>query len=316
MTEVTHPSGYATPQAMWAAVRSRGRTAARATGIPADKLQRQFVYDRFLARLFTYAPDGDWVLKGGTALLARVRTARHSLDIDLFRRTGTLETAVDELHAAAAVDLADHFRFVIAPGAPRFQDERPGQPDSQLATVKIAGYAGVTKAADFSVDLVIGSIITGAPELRQSAPTIAMPGLESPRCLLYPMADHIADKICATFELHTAAGLPSSRFRDLADLVVIARTQHVDADALRTAITAETAHRGLDPIIRWSCPATWAAPYARIARDIPECRDHRTFAAATAFVATFLDPVLAEDLSGAAWDPVSHRWISNSMIDC
>lgn len=312
MTEVTHPSGYATPQAMWEAVRSRGRTAAKATGIPANKLQRQFVYDRFLARLFTYAPDGDWVLKGGTALLARVRTARHSLDIDLFRRTGTLETAVDELRAATDLDLDDHFRFVFAPAAPKFQDERPGQPDSQLATVKIAGYAGVTKVTDFSVDLVIGSIITGVPEPRQSAPTIAMPGLEPPRCLLYPVADHIADKVCATFELHTAAGLPSSRFRDLVDLVVIARTQRVDADALRTAITAESAHRGLAPITSWSCPDTWAGRYSRLARDVAECQEHRTYRTATAFVATFLDPVLVDGLTGATWDPAQRRWTSNS----
>nr|WP_239028469.1 nucleotidyl transferase AbiEii/AbiGii toxin family protein [Pseudonocardia acidicola] len=298
---------------MWAAVSSRGRTAAKATGIPADKLQRQFVYDRFLARLFTYAPDGDWVLKGGTALLARVRTARHSRDIDLFRRTGTLDNAVTELRAAAALDLDDHFRFVFTSAAPKFQDERPGQPDSRLATVKITSYAGVTKAADFTVDVVIGSIITGDPEPRQSAPTITMPGIEPPRCLLYPVADHIADKVCATFERHGSALLPSSRVRDLVDLVVIARTQRVDADALRTAIIAERDHRGLDPITRWACPHQWASSYPRLARDVAECQEHRTFEAATAFVGSFLDPILAAGLINATWHPHQRCWTNSAL---
>lgn len=40
-----------------------------------DELQRQFAYDRALARLFT-APDADgWVLKGAGALLARLEQA-------------------------------------------------------------------------------------------------------------------------------------------------------------------------------------------------------------------------------------------------
>ncbi len=74
----THPSGYDTASAMWAAVQARSKSVAKTTGTTPQKLQRQFVYDRFLARLFTSAPEGTWVLKGGTALLARVRSARHS----------------------------------------------------------------------------------------------------------------------------------------------------------------------------------------------------------------------------------------------
>jgi hypothetical protein len=49
-----------------------------------DELQRQFAYDRALARLFT-APDADsWILKGAGALLARLEQARHSKDIDVY----------------------------------------------------------------------------------------------------------------------------------------------------------------------------------------------------------------------------------------
>lgn len=38
--------------------------------------------DRFLARVF-HAPEAPWVLKGGTAVLARVDDARTTKDVDL-----------------------------------------------------------------------------------------------------------------------------------------------------------------------------------------------------------------------------------------
>jgi len=76
-----------------------------------DQPAATVVYDRFLARLFSTG-ERNWVLKGGTALLARVRSARHSQDIDLFAQTGTIDAAVVEIQRAAALDLADHFHFV------------------------------------------------------------------------------------------------------------------------------------------------------------------------------------------------------------
>jgi hypothetical protein len=303
-----HPSGYGTPQAFWSAVLSRSRNAARATGSPSNNLARQFVYDRFLARLFTHAADGSWVLKGGTALLARVRSARHSRDIDLFRSAGTLEGAVADLRAAAALDLRDHLRFVL--GSPTRSPERPG---SELATVKIEGYAGVRKVGDFSVDVVIGAVITSAPELLRPDPAVTIPGLEGPPYLLYPVADHVADKLCATVERHGPAQLPSSRVRDLVDLVVIARTQRIVASALREAIAAERLHRGLAEIHRWECPSEWAGSYPRVARDVDLCRDHRAFAEASALAAAFLDPVLTGQVAAEAqWSPTLPSWSPSS----
>ncbi len=82
-------------------MQARARTAASSGTTNTSNLLRQFVYDWFLTRVFT-ASDGSWFLKGGTALLARVRTARHSKDIDLFRREGTLMTAVGEIRAGGA----------------------------------------------------------------------------------------------------------------------------------------------------------------------------------------------------------------------
>ncbi|MFR9806487.1 nucleotidyl transferase AbiEii/AbiGii toxin family protein [Pseudonocardia sp. RS010] len=307
MTTSDHPTGYSSPQAMWNAVVSRSRNTAREAGSTSNNLARQFVYDRFLARLFTHAADGTWVLKGGTALLARVRSARHSRDIDLFRNAGTLDTAMDELRDAAALDLNDYLRFVL--GDSKRSQERPGQPGSELATVKIDGYAGVRKVSDFSVDVVIGAVITSDPQLLRPEPTITLPGMESPPYRIYPVADHIADKLCATIERHGPAQLPSSRVRDLVDLVVIARTQQVSAGALREAITAERLHRGLPEITHWQCPSEWVKTYAKEARDVIMCRNHRSFDDASALAGTFLNPVLSGQVAeDSVWNPERLDW--------
>ncbi len=80
-------------------------------------LLRQFAYDRLLCRVFSAEPER-WVLKGATAMLARLEgQARHTLDVDLYRRDGSLADAEGALREAAAVDLGDYFRFTL--GAPR-----------------------------------------------------------------------------------------------------------------------------------------------------------------------------------------------------
>ncbi|MEZ5199860.1 MAG: hypothetical protein R2742_00575 [Micropruina glycogenica] len=49
-------------------------------------LIRQAYYDRFLCRVFSDTETSEWVLKeGGTGMLARVPTARRTLDADLYR---------------------------------------------------------------------------------------------------------------------------------------------------------------------------------------------------------------------------------------
>lgn len=115
--------------AMWNAVGSRAREVTRVSGAVKNNLPRQFLYARFLARVFA-GLDGRWVLKGGTAMLARVRSARHSLDLDFVLTDGSLDTAVTELRVAAALDLRDHLTFALV-GDPVRRYERPGQPGSE-----------------------------------------------------------------------------------------------------------------------------------------------------------------------------------------
>jgi hypothetical protein len=68
MTEST--LRYTTPAAFRTALKERfGQIARTDRSCRLDELQRQFAYDRALARLFT-SPEADhWVLKGAGALL-------------------------------------------------------------------------------------------------------------------------------------------------------------------------------------------------------------------------------------------------------
>jgi hypothetical protein len=98
---------YADPTALRRGVTDRLRTLAREQQAQLADLQRQFAYDRLLARLFLSEPDR-WVLKGATALLARLHgAARHTVDIDLYRPEARLEEAEAALRTAAAIDLGD-----------------------------------------------------------------------------------------------------------------------------------------------------------------------------------------------------------------
>lgn len=281
------------------------RRQAKQSGLEHSNLRRQFAYDRLLARVFT-SGDAAWVLKGGTALLARVRSARHTRDIDLARRSGTVQAAVEELREMVERDLGDHFRFEFGPTTAH--TDRAGQPDTDQAKLAVAAYIGTMLFEQFSIDVVVGSVMTTAAEAISPSIVVEFDGLVPPTYLLYPVVDHLADKLCATFEKHGDSGNPSSRSRDLVDLVVLARTQTVDAAMLKTAIEAERLHRRLPRIQAFAAPAQWEKRYSSDAKTVSECEGYRTLAGAVALVGRFLDPILASDEPQGLWCPSRLSW--------
>lgn len=94
---------YDTPSAFRKALKDCFGQIARADRrYSLDELQRQFAYDRVLARLFSSNDADRWVLKGAGALLARLTMARHSKDVDVFfdAADADVDHAVDALRAA------------------------------------------------------------------------------------------------------------------------------------------------------------------------------------------------------------------------
>lgn len=301
MTEHRYPD----PAALRQAIADHLRRLARGRpGSQLADLQRQFAYDRLLARVFGAEPDA-WVLKGATALLARLHgAARHTLDIDLYRPDAQLDDAEAALRSAASIDLDDFFRFTLEPG-------RRIDAGRTTLRVPVTTYLGATEFARFHIDLVAGLAMTGVPEDAAPLVPVELPGIVNVRYRVYPIVDHVADKVCALLEVHARVGRPaqaSTRYRDLADLVVISHTHGVRARALARALASEAARRGIELPTTFRTPdgPGWLSGYARVARDVPGLAE-RDLEAASCMVKRFLDPVLAGDATGS-WSPDSQRW--------
>jgi hypothetical protein len=262
---------YRSAAALRRALRDRLVALARTdTTHGLDELQRQLAYDRLLARVFT-ADDADcWVLKGAGALLARLPDARHSRDLDLAftgspaarsRDVDPAQSSVDEaavsLRRAIDADLADYFRFEIT--------RISALPEAAKGCrVHVVAYLG-PRYAGFHVDLVVGTAMSGTPEIGPPLVAVDVPGLLRPGYRLFPLTDHIADKLCAVIETHPHADgtQPSTRVKDLVDLALIAGTQSIIANQLTVAIRAGMAHRGLTLPPRLAIPDTplWRTGY-------------------------------------------------------
>ena len=293
---------YATPNAFRAALKDHLRAHARPHGPwPLADLQRQFGYDRLLARLYLHGSG--WVVKGATALLAREIAVRHTIDLDIYRASSRTE-AEEDLRSAAAADLGDWFRFELAAGAPISE----GQSGVRLG---VLARIGTIEWARFHVDLVASTVrMTGTPEDVPPLTPVSIPGLDRPGYRAYPLVDHVADKTCAVLERHGPDQRASTRFKDLVDLVTLARHARVDAAEQCRAVRSESARRALELPATFDVPdrALWQVGFAAEARRavLPMSR---TLDEALAVVKPFLDPVLAGVAAGswradlAAWSP-------------
>lgn len=292
-------TGYRDPAAFRAALTDRLRAKSHSTGRPLPELQRLFAYDRVLQRL--YALDDGWVLKGAAALLARELTTRHTLDIDVYRDVAVLEAERD-LRAALAVDLGDWFVFDAAAA-------RSITAGVHGVRVPIVARIGTRDWSRFHVDLVGGQAgMTGVPDRVPALARINLADVPQPDYRAWPLVDHIADKIAATLETHGQQARPSTRTKDLVDLVVLAGAVSVEAAALRTALDAQAQRRDLELPARFAVPDLhyWAPRYAADVRRMPEVAA-RTLDDALELMAAFVDPVLQRRARGS-WDPASRRW--------
>jgi nucleotidyltransferase AbiEii toxin of type IV toxin-antitoxin system len=298
---------YATPVALHAAITDRLRSAARRdpSRSLAD-LRRQFAYDRLLYRIFTGEGRERWVLKGATALLARLGgQARHSVDIDLYDQTGNLTDAEAALQAAAARDAGDQFRFALAPG------RRIAQGGVALR-VPATAYLGATEFERFNVDLAAGAGMTGEPDEADPLVPVEIPGIPQARYRVYPLADHVADKVFGIVERHARQDGPaiaSTRYRDLTDLVLIARRERVEAQALEAALRAQAERRRLGVPSEFRPPddSLWRSGYARIAKDVANLEE-KEFDAAVETARRFVEPVL-KGVARGRWNPDRQAWM-------
>jgi hypothetical protein len=290
---------YESPAAFRRALTDRLGAIAQSGKWSLPQLQRQIAYDRLLERL--YAVDEGWVVKGPTALLARDLGVRASIDVDVFR-AAALDIAERELRQAAGLDLGDWFRFE----ASAMQVAGDGARGLRLP---IRVLIGPTEWARFHVDLGGNEVtMTGAPERMPPLARVTMPNLEQHGYRVYPLVDHIADKIAATFDHYGKARSPSTRYKDLVDLVAITSAASVAADAQIAALRSEASRREIVLPAAFAVPdrEAWKRGYeAEVARSLLEVAAN--LEEALVLVKPFIDPLLDGTARGK-WDQRAVRW--------
>lgn len=292
--------GYGSPAAFRRALTDRLKAMAKEGRWTLPQLQRQIAYDRLLERL--YLVDDDWIVKGAIALLARDIGVRATIDIDVYREAER-EVAEGDLRAATATDIGDWFRFTVGPAA-GLSDGARGM------RFPVTAYVGETVWAEFHVDLVGTDLrMTGEPDLVPPLARVAIPDVEQHGYRVYPLVDHIADKIAAILECHgEAKEYPSTRYKDLVDLVAIVREASVEAEAAVAALRSEANRRSIALTARFDVPdrGFWEPGYANAARRSLLPVAH-TLDEALAIVRPFIDPLLDGSANGT-WDRASGRW--------
>ncbi|MDK1039571.1 MAG: nucleotidyl transferase AbiEii/AbiGii toxin family protein [Actinomycetota bacterium] len=289
--------GYATPKDFDRALTDRIALAATTAPYRVPQLRRQFAYGRLLARVFLHGPER-WVLKGATGLLARIPgRARHSMDVDLYF-SGTPEEAIGDLQDAVDADLGDFFSFDIAPGV-ALSGVTTGR------VLRVTAYLGDKIFETFPVDVVVTHTMTTQPDVTPPIELFEVPGLQSTSYRTYPISDQIADKYSAI--VSTYSGRPSTRYRDLVDLVVIARTQPVEARLLSKALSSEHRRRGIASDEPLKLPsAAWREGYAKIASTAPNFPPLDADGAIE-LVRRLVEPIAAGRVNGE-WNPMTLTW--------
>ncbi|MFT3860786.1 nucleotidyl transferase AbiEii/AbiGii toxin family protein [Micropruina sp.] len=296
---------YRSAAAVEAAIRDAARRAFAMDGSMStqDRI-RQEHFRRFLSRIFSDR-NADWLLKGGTGILARVPSGRRTTDVDLYRVNDTLDAALEQLILAASIDLGDYFRFVYLRHRPALGADQ--QTYAEGYRVDFAVYIGPDRKEPLHVDLVVGVVVTDEPTVMAPSNGLELPRLPSTDYRLYPITDQVADKVCATMADYN--GRPSSREKDLVDLVVIAKTQTMSADRMARAIHAEARARSLASLVEFTIPPTWGRRYASEARNVSPCTNHRTVELARGLMREFVDPVLRGRVAGCSWNPGTCTWV-------
>jgi len=313
---VTERDGYGDWRSLELAIKEAAKQAAREAGAgvsaaTVDAQIRQARFDRFLSRVFAAGEESEWLLKGGMSMLARVPRSRTTKDVDLAaQKAADLAEAEKALVDLVDVDLGDHLTFRLIRSTPTgLGENQPG-----LATRRYI-FACIdvdhdTQIDTVHVDVVVGPPPVGRPEVVEPANRLHLrrPLVTHPY-RLYPVADHVADKVCATMDTNYPGGKRSSRVKDLVDLVVLAHTQAVVLDELRNAIATKRVISGIEPFQHFDIPAAWTRTYPTTAKGVPSAESF-TAETAAALVATFVDAALDKSSNTATWDPKTLAWIA------
>lgn len=289
------------------------RAEAARRGVAADLIRKQYVFTLFLGRLFSGPTEAPWVLLGGNALLIRTGGGRFTQDVDLARESDwdDLEDVRTELqHLADRQSERDPFTFEIYK-IEVHSEEDPFGYGAKTAKAKVRVSLGNAVFDQFSIDITSRRHVDSPVDMIPLRAVIDHHTLaDLPRVPTTPAENHLADKVCAMYELHGPSSLPSTRYRDLADIVRLIRAAELDAARLIQVLRREEGRRKITLPLDMTPPAPeWEIRFAIAARGFAEYpTDLHPLAASLTAAAACLTPILSGERTDGTWMPESATW--------
>ena len=199
--------------------------------------------------------------------------------------------------AAQSVDLGDYFTFIV---------ERTKKLDAALEGAAVRYHVMAELAGrlfeDVTVDVGFGGPPVTDPELVRGPELLSFAGIPPAEVPALPLEQHVAEKVHA-YTRSYAGGRPSTRVKDLIDLVMISSLFDFQAGRVSRALQAIFAARSTHPLPASlpPLPAQWRAAYRRMAAEVGLDPD---VSVGYKRVKVFLDLVLASAVpDDTRWNP-------------
>ncbi|CAN5548051.1 hypothetical protein BH23ACT6_BH23ACT6_13050 [soil metagenome] len=249
-------------------VNDRIRVAAAERGIDPNRLRRNLAFHRLLARI-----DGSGlILKGGYCLEVRLPdAARATKDVDLVGRLALTEDSEDLKDILetmlSSTSLNDGFSFRVMRAQP-MRAEIAGAPAWRIKLTAILEH---TYFQTVVVDLVAQDAeVAGATERLVMPAPLPLEGVGEVTVEAVDVYQHAAEKFHAYSRIY-AQGRPSSRVKDLVDLVLLSEAGLL-GDLLRLKRRIYAVYMARDqadpPQGMPRPPGEWQIPYAAQAADL------------------------------------------------
>lgn len=271
------------------------------SGKEPGKTYREVLRDRLLVRLFSEGCER-FALKGGSGMLARIPDARATRDIDLISTSEeSVEQVMADFERLIARDMGDLFRFEVE----GFEEALDDNGYARLLKIKCLTFIGAAEKDPVMIDLSLDGEMTDLPVFIVPLNRIEIPGFATADYLVYPLVDQVADKLCAMVELHN--GYPSSRVKDLVDVMLVLAHEDVNCVRMRRALATEAEKRGLAPLKAVEPPSFWRSLYPAQAKKTALPQDFVNFDFAVTLLAAFTKPLVGEgDFS--IWNHHELQW--------
>jgi hypothetical protein len=281
---------YANAQAFRQALEERIRRDHQGKAIP--RVRKMIAFERLMARL-----DQRWVLKGGYAIQLRTERARTTQDVDLLA-TNISDTALENtFREALETDLGDYFEFVLSKADPIGAEE-------QSVRFQVVARVAGRVFERFHVDIGMRDPLLQPIDFLTPPNFLAFAQIEAVTIPCYSIYQHIPEKVHAIWQPRS---IPSSRVKDLADLVLIASLDsELHANKLREAIVLVfNSREDQVPNSLQSFPSG-SQRYNRLAKEIQlEILDYRD---ASQALSDFINPILSGQAVGLTRDPTAWEW--------